>query len=163
MTVAIPPREPTSTRTDEQHAALYRMFIIEGLSGAETAIQMNAMFPGLSETRFSVNAYSHRNGWPKGGRTGGHGRVPPPEAAPKRKPHPPGSRASILADLDPRDPDGKLIGPKQCHWPVGASPRGRMDLQLFCGEASHGDSGYCLTHYGIAYPTSRRAADAAQD
>lgn len=153
----IPPRAPTSERTDEQHELMYRLYIIEGLSGAVTAERMNVIFPDLSETRMSVTGYSARNHWPKGGREEGHGRIPPPEApaSVKRPQHPAGDRSAVLADLDPRDMDGRLLGEPQCRWPVGPSPRGRMALQLFCGEASHGDSVYCLTHCGVAYPAQK--------
>lgn len=161
----IPPKTAGSTKPDAEHEAIYRVFILEGLSGEQTAEHMNRAFPGSTYTRAAVGAYADRQGWSKGGVAGGHGRVPPPDTTINRTwPYPAGPLAAVLADLDPRDPEsGKLLGRSQCRWPVGKQqPAGRMAAQLLCGEASHSDFCYCLTHYGKAYPGSKDHADAAK-
>jgi hypothetical protein len=162
--LVVPPPTAASTRPQAEHEAIYRLFIVEGLSGDIAAQRLNSLFPGASYTRMSVGSYSHRQGWSKVGRSDSHGRIPPADPSARRSKFAPGPNSVILAELDPRAPDGAALGPKQCLWPVGKTPRAtEMDRQLFCGDPA-GEGPYCPAHHKAAYSGASKAeADAAKN
>lgn len=151
--LVIPPKKPGSTWSEDAHREVYLTYVIEGLSAGSTAKRL-AQRLGGEFTKNQVVAYAHRNGWehvaaPSGPITTTKGN---PNAY-RAKPQKAGPKSRILAELDPRDPDGKLIE-TSCKFPVGKSPpQGDMAAQLFCGEVAKVGP-YCCGHARIAYPSA---------
>lgn len=156
---APPPRTSRSTRTQEEHETLWKLYIVEGRSASECAKIMRSSF-GTGDTRNAVVGYAYRQQWPERA-AGGPGRpvnsspvVKPPSVGKER---PAGPRAALLPDLDPivgQREEGGVIYPvfeRSCRFPVGPSPRFRMSEQLFCGEPAALDMPYCRRCAGRAY------------
>jgi hypothetical protein len=169
-----PPKLAGSDRSEEEHYELWRAYVVDGLSAANTAKRLNRLFPDRPQTKDSVVGYAHRSGL-----AAQHVRAPDGSAVKRLnqattakaiadvvtriKPSKrlPGPKSTILADLDP------VIGArfdvalnaevdvieKSCRWPVGpVLPPWRMSEQLFCGEVQNPAlAPYCPDCAAVAY------------
>jgi hypothetical protein len=75
----------------------------------------------------------------------------------------PGPFCATLADMDLRDITGRLIGPRQCRFPVGDAPETPSVAaeQLFCGDAAEPACPYCTRHRSAAWKGVSVADDLA--
>jgi hypothetical protein len=157
MALTAPPKRLKSTYPDDEHVALWGLYIRDGLSATQSALIMNERFANRVHNKNTVVAYADREGWVKSG----HGGTVKPQVQrfePKgRKARPVGPKSAQLVDLDPvvdsRLVNGQLVDVRErsCRFPVGVTRPFAMAEQLFCGKVAAPWGPYCRACARVAY------------
>lgn len=150
LTRPCPAKIAGSKRSDEEHAAIWQAYIVEGLSAKASAERINALF-GKAYSESVIISYSDRQGWTRShvSKSGRRAKPPMLEEAPPA----PGRRKLRRRPVGPSSTTIVWLGAKDCRFPVGPSP-GALNMadQLFCAEVQHPAAApYCLACARVAY------------